>query len=73
MTVEEIKSAIASLLPAQQSEISVFLSHLRRVSDPQYQERVSNRLSDANPSHWLTPEDFEKQLDLKPGNEGRKN
>ena len=63
MSVEEIKERIASLSPAEQSEISAFLFQLRRASDAEYQERVSSRLSDPDPSHWLTPEEFERRLD----------
>jgi hypothetical protein len=65
MSVEEIKNSIASLSPSQQSEVSAFLFHLRHAADPEYQERVGSRLSDKDASHWLTPEDFERQLDGK--------
>ena len=65
MSVEQIKSTLAALSPAEQGEVSAFLFHLRHASDPEYQERVASRLSDADPSHWMTPEDFERQLDRK--------
>lgn len=65
MNVDEIKHGIASLSPNEQNEISAFLFHLRHVADPEYQERVNTRLSDTDSSHWLTPEEFERQLDQK--------
>jgi hypothetical protein len=65
MSVEEIKSRIASLSPNQPGEVSAFLFHLRHASDPEYQECVASRLSDKDPAHWLTPEEFEKRLDQK--------
>jgi len=65
MNVEEIKRGIASLSPTEQGEVTAFLFHLRHTSDPDYQERVAVRLSDRNTTHWLTPEDFERQLDRK--------
>lgn len=65
MSVEQIKQSIAALSAAEQSEVSAFLFHLRHASDPEYQEGVAARLSDRDPSHWLTPEDFERQLDQK--------
>lgn len=65
MNVDEIKHGIASLSVGEQNEISAFLFHLRRASDPEYQERVQSRLSDPDPAHWLTPEEFERRLDQK--------
>jgi hypothetical protein len=65
MTVEEIKKRIVSLSPDEQSEISVFLSHLRGSSDPEYRRLVQERLADRDPSHWLTIEEFERRLDEK--------
>ena len=65
MNVEEIKQGIASLSPTEQSEVTAFLFHLRHVADPEYQQRVSARLTDADRTHWLTPEEFERQLDQK--------
>ena len=65
MSVEEIKHRIAALSPVEQSEVSAFLFHLRHSSDPEYQEGVESRLSDGDAAHWLTPEEFERQLDQK--------
>ena len=65
MSVDEIKRGIASLSPSEQGEVTAFLFHLRHTSDPDYQERVTARLSDRDPAHWLTPEEFERQLDQK--------
>jgi hypothetical protein len=46
VNVEEIKTSIASLSAAEQSEVCAFLFHLRHASDPECQERVDSRLSD---------------------------
>ena len=63
MSVEDIKQSLAFLSPNEQSEVTAFLFHLRHASDTDYQERVDTRLSDSTPGHWLTPEEFERQLD----------
>lgn len=63
MSVEEIKKGLVSLSEAEQRQVTAFLFHLRHVSDPQ--DTVAARLSDADRTHWLSPEDFEKQLDRK--------
>jgi hypothetical protein len=65
MSVEEIKHSLATLSPKEQSEVSAFLFHLRHTADPDYQERVSSRLSDRDSAHWLTPEEFERKFDQK--------
>lgn len=62
MSVDQIKSGLASLSPEEQSEISAYLSHLRRVSNPAYQERIRSRMADQDPANWLTPDEFEKRL-----------
>jgi hypothetical protein len=63
MSVEEIKQTIAALSPTEQGEISAFLFHLRHKADGDYQKQVDARLSDRDPTHWLTPDDFERRLD----------
>jgi hypothetical protein len=65
MNVEEIKRSIASLSSTEQGEVTAFLFHLRHTADPEYQDRVAARLSDRDQAHWLTPEEFERQLDQK--------
>ena len=65
MSVEQIKHGIASLSPVEQGEVSAFLFHLRHAADADYQARVEARLGDRNSAHWLTPEEFERELDRK--------
>ena len=65
MSVEEIKNELASLSQVEQKEVTDFLLHLRLVQDPAYQELVSERMSDKDASHWLKPEEFERQLDRR--------
>ena len=65
MSVEELKKALGTLSAGEQNEVSAFLFHLRHRADPGYQETVENRISYGDPSHWLTPEEFEKRLDEK--------
>ena len=65
MSVEELKQAVTQLSAAEQTELSAFLFRLRHQGDSEYQSGVESRLSDKDRSHWLTPEEFEKQLDQK--------
>ena len=65
MSIEELKTTIATLTPSQQTEVSAFLFHLRHATDPEYQSRVEERLADKTPKNWLTLEEFEQRLDQK--------
>ena len=62
VSVDQIKNNLAALSPDEQREVAAFLFHLRHASDSEYQQRVDARLSDPEPTHWLTPEQFERQL-----------
>ena len=62
MSVEQLKQQLVALSPAEQQEVTAFLFHLRHAADPDYQEAVQRRLADADRSHWLTPDEFEKRL-----------
>jgi hypothetical protein len=50
MSVEEIKKGLIALSEAEQSEVTAFLFHLRHSRDPDYQDVVSERLSDSDSS-----------------------
>lgn len=63
MSLEEIKSGIASLDPSQLDELTAFLFHVRHAKDGAYESDIKRRMDDKDPSHWLTPEEFEKRLD----------
>jgi len=65
MSVEELKKTVATLSPAEQNELTAFLFHLRHRGDVAYQAKLKARVDDKEPSHWLTPEEFEKRLDAE--------
>jgi hypothetical protein len=65
MSVEELKKTVAMLSPQEQKELTAFLFHLRHRGDTTYQETLTARMGDKDPSHWLTPEEFEKRLEKK--------
>ncbi len=63
MSVEDLKRALTTLSAEEQNDVSAFLFYLRHRADAAYHATLENRLSDKDPSHWLTPEEFEKRLD----------
>lgn len=63
MNIEDIKRGIVLLSPAEQGEVTALLFHLRHASDSTYQTEIESRLNDRDPTHWLSPEEFERRLD----------
>jgi hypothetical protein len=62
VSVKELKKELVSLSVSEQAEVAAFLFHLRHKSDSEYQATLQRRLADKNPSHWLTPDEFERRL-----------
>jgi hypothetical protein len=65
MSVEEIKESLATLSRKEQDEVIAFLFHLRHADDAEYQTGISQRIEDQEPSHWLSPDEFERELDKR--------
>lgn len=63
MSFEQIKREVAMLDHKQQAELISFTLQLRYAHDAGYQREVADRLNDAGKSRWLTPNEFEKELD----------
>ena len=63
MSVDQIKREITVLTADEQNEVTAFLFHLRHRGEPDYRDAVDGRLNDRDQTHWLTPEEFEQQLD----------
>jgi hypothetical protein len=62
MSVQEIKATLAKLPLKEQDEVMAFLFHLRHAQDRTYHEQISRRMQDKDPAHWLTAEQFEREL-----------
>ncbi len=66
MSVQELKKELVQRCRRsnKQNYPAAFLFHLRhKAVTPEYQATVDRRAADKDPSHWLTPEEFEKRLD----------
>ena len=63
MSLDQLKREVASLSSQEQAELISYALHLRCAGDPEYRREVTDRLNDADRSHWLTPEEFERRLD----------
>ncbi len=67
MSVQEIKEKLAAPPRKEQDEVVAYLFHLRHEDDADYQGNISRRLKDTDPSHWLSPDQFERALDKRKG------
>jgi hypothetical protein len=65
MSVEQIKKEITVLSPLEQNELTAFLFHLRHRDEPTYCDAVDQRINDTDKTHWLTVDEFERQLDQR--------
>ncbi len=65
MSVREIKEKLATLPRNEQDEVIAFLFQLRHLGENEYQSDVARRLKDKEPSHWLSPDEFERALNEK--------
>jgi hypothetical protein len=45
--------------------VIAYLFHLRHANDAEYEAQIGRRLDDRDPSHWLSPDAFEHELDKK--------
>lgn len=67
MSFQEIKAELPGLSRGEQDEVVAFLFQLRHAHDSDYQAEIARRLGDREPSHCLTPNEFERELDKKAG------
>lgn len=65
MSFEQLKREVALLDDRQQAELISYALQLRYAHDADYRKEVSDRLNDADKSHWLTLEEYERRLDSK--------
>jgi len=62
MSFEQLKREVTSLDDHEQAELISFTLQLRHAHDANYRREVTERLNDADKSHWLTPEEFARRL-----------
>ncbi len=65
MSVQELKEQLAALARNEQDEVIAYLFRLRHAGDSDYERQINGRLNDKDSSHWLSPDEFERQLDRK--------
>jgi hypothetical protein len=64
MTMAELMREVASLTSAQKDELAAYLLHLRLAQDQTWRTEMARRIDDQDPSHWLTLEEWKRELAL---------
>lgn len=62
MSLEQLKREVTALSDSEQADLIRFTLQLRHEHDAAYRREVTDRLNDADKSHWLTPDEFERRL-----------
>lgn len=62
MSMAELMREVAALPQERQNELAAFLLHLRLQHDSAWKAEMSRRIDDQDPSHWVSLEDWKKEL-----------
>jgi hypothetical protein len=65
MSLQDVKEQSATLPQKEQDAIVEFLFQLRHAGDAGFQSSIARRMEDRDPTHWLSPDGFEHQMDKK--------
>ena len=60
MTVEQIKSELASLSEEEQNHLAAYLAHLRHARDEATRQEITMRNADRDAANWVSPEELRK-------------
>ena len=61
MSFDQLKREVALLSEPEQAELISYALQLRYAHDASYHREVTDRLNNADKSHWLTPDEFERR------------
>ena len=64
MSIDAIKQELAGLDDEKRHHIMAFLIAIEDRKNPEYMAAMARKIDDNDPSHWLTLEEFEKELSL---------
>lgn len=54
MSLEDIKSEIASMPLEEQNQLAAFLVYLRHARDPEHASETASKIDDSDPSSWMS-------------------
>jgi hypothetical protein len=62
MSMAELMREVADLPLERQNELAALLLRLRLQRDPAWRAVLTDRIDDKNPDHWVSLEDWKKEL-----------
>jgi len=64
MSIAELKTEVDRLTPEERKQLTAYLVMKNRALDPELRYRLTQKIDDDDPAHWLTLEEFGKRLGL---------
>ena len=61
VSLENIKTEIASMPQDHQDQLAAYLVHLRHQRDPKIPAEIRNRIEDKDPANWLSLDDLKER------------
>jgi hypothetical protein len=65
MSLAEIKAEVDRMTPKEQDELRLYLRSKIRPMDAETRRRLTEKIDDNDPSHWLTLEEFGKRVGVE--------
>jgi hypothetical protein len=65
MSIAELKSEMDRLTPEERKQLTAYLVTKNRPLSPEARLKLTQKIDDNDPAHWLTLEEFGKSLGLK--------
>jgi hypothetical protein len=65
MSIAELKAEVDRLTPEEREELRAYLRMKYRPLDPEIRRKLTEKINDNDPAHWLTLEEFGKRLSLE--------
>jgi AraC-like DNA-binding protein len=62
MSIAELKAEVDRLTPEEREELRDYLRGKIRPLDPETRRKLTEKINDNNPAHWLTLEELQKRL-----------
>jgi hypothetical protein len=65
MSFEALIRELANLDSKERQKIISYLVEMNHRDNPQHRAELTRKISDNDPSHWLTLEEFDRRLSLR--------
>jgi hypothetical protein len=62
MSIAELKTAVDRLTPEEREELRLYLRGNISPLDPETRRKLTEKIDDQDPAHWLTLEELEEKL-----------